>query len=115
MNQARSPGRAVGQLLDATIGLRYQPWLAAIWLAFLPNAAPSSIPLTSRMPCRAGRYRHSTPSLGSSICLIPIDAFRLRNAHTSAGPTRLRKPDTDGQPTRDEPSSGRVHVHASRV
>jgi len=84
----RVPGRAIGRLLNATVGYGYRPWLAAIWLALLLTAGTVVYSIDQPHPLPGGPVPPFNAFAYTLDLLIPIGAFGLRNAYASAGPAQ---------------------------
>jgi len=104
----RAPGRAIGRLLDATVGYGYRPGSRRSGWPYCSPPVPSSIPSTSRMPCRVCRSRRSTPSLTPSTCSSPsAHSGSAMPTHPSARP--------NGWPTPSSRPAGYLPPPSSRA
>ncbi len=82
------PGRAIGRLLDATVGYGYRPWLAAIWLALLLTIGTIVYSIDQPHALQGGPVPPFNAFAYALDLLIPIRAFGLRSAYASAGPAQ---------------------------
>jgi hypothetical protein len=80
-----APSRAVGRLLDVTVGYGYRPWLAGIWLALLLAVGTTVYALHHPHPLPGGPVPPFNPFIYTLDLLIPIGAFGLRDAYASTG------------------------------
>jgi hypothetical protein len=83
-----APGRAIGRLLDATVGYGYRPWLAAIWLALLLALGTIVYSVAQPHALAGGPVPPFNAFAYTLDLLIPIGAFGLRNAYASTGPAQ---------------------------
>lgn len=83
-----APRRAVGRLLDATVGYGYRPWLAALWLALLLTAGTIVYTIQPPHALTGGPVPPFNAFFYTLDLLIPIGAFGLRSAYASSGPAQ---------------------------
>jgi hypothetical protein len=81
----RPPEKAFGYLLDWTVGYRYRPWLAAIWLAALLTVGTAVFAAHPPHWVRGGPHPPFNAFIYSVDLLIPIGAFGLRDTYAPNG------------------------------
>ncbi|MGI5472817.1 oxidoreductase [Streptomyces sp. CA-132043] len=76
----RLAGRAWGQLLDATVGYGYRPWLAGLWLTALTLLGTAVFSAAEPTPVKQGEGAPFQPLVYTLDLLVPIGALGQRNA-----------------------------------
>jgi hypothetical protein len=86
--ELRLPARALGHLLEWTVGYGYRPWRASLWLSLLLAAGTAVFTQWPPSPSAEQANPHFDAVMYSLDLLVPFSAFGLRDAFVPTDGTR---------------------------